>query len=412
MRKSSLSPKVFKLKLLFVGGSISFLASIAVLGPQSGFLSPPSQQETSVEELIKQARGLQKLGRWEKAAEILTKLATDGEPLGLYHLGRAYKNGWGVEADLDQARLLFMEAVRKPFELRGETAYELGRMFQRCSNEKCSSIALQWFLKSLEWEYPKAHVQLAKHYERGIGTEQDLPSALHHYERAAIAGYPSSTINFAHILSEGRHGTTPDEEKAQFMADRAISGLEKKARDGSASSAKTLARLYRDGEFTDPDPAKAKEWFLRSASLGDSGAMHDLGSMLLKQDDQDGNIEEGLKWLRLAAENQHGGALTALARLHLRKKYDLKQEDALGYLERAVSTGHPGAMEELARLHSTGLLVEQNMPKAIELARTGAGKGHRGSQKLLEQLENPKPSDGKATGKRATKQRDQSNQEG
>lgn len=342
--------------------------------------------DPTIEEMIKQARGLQKVGRWEAAADILTQLANDDHPVALFHLGRAYKNGWGVEADLEQSRLIFMEAVRYSFAFRGETAYELGRLFQRSSGEDCAAIALQWFMKALAWDYSKAHVQLAKHYERGIGTERDLASAFHHYEQAAIAGYPSSTINYARILLTGRYGVTPDPERARFWAERAIAGLEQKARDGSASSAKTLGRIYRDGEFMETDRKLAKDWFLRSANLGDAGAMHDLAQMLIALSPNEDDVEEALKWLRLAATAEHGGALTALARLHLKEKFELEPEAAVELLERGVAVGHPGAMEELGRLFAEGSYVPQDRSKATDLARKGSDRGHQGSTSLLQEL--------------------------
>lgn len=373
-------------KGLLLGAVFGVAGAVALSSDTTPVTAKSERIDPTIEEMIKQARGLQKVGRWEAAADILTQLANDGHPVALFHLGRAYKNGWGVEADLDQSRLIFMEAVRYSFAFRGETAYELGRLFQRSSGEHCAGIALQWFLKSLEWDYPKAHVQLAKHYERGIGAERDLNAAFHHYEQAAIAGYPSSTINYARILLTGRYGLTPDPDRARFWAERAIAGLEQKARDGSASSAKTLGRIYRDGEFMAADRSLAGDWFLRSANLGDAGAMHDLAQMLLTGAPNEENTAEALKWLRLAATAEHGGALTALARLHLNRKHGLEPDEAVTLLERGVAVGHPGAMQELARLFAEGGLVLQDRQKAIELARKGADRGHQGSTSLLEKL--------------------------
>jgi len=359
---------------------------VALTGVEPGRTSKDARIDPTIEEQIKQARGLQKVGQWNAAADILTKLASDGHPVALYHLARALKNGWGVEPDLLQARSLFMEAVRYSFAFRGETAYELGRLFQRSSGENCAEIALKWFQMALEWDYPKAHVQMAKHFERGIGTDRDLLNAFYHYEQAAIAGYPSSTINYARILLNGRYGSNPDAERAYFWAARAMAGLEKKARDGSASAAKTLGRIYRDGEFVDPDASQATDWFLRSAELGDAGAMHDLGHMLLSGYPSKEEIKSALEWFKLAAKAGHGGALTNLARLHLKKAHGLTPAEAVGLLEKAIDIGHPGAMEELAKLYAAGTLVEKDLKKALSLAQKGADRGHQGSARVLEIL--------------------------
>lgn len=372
-------------KLLLLGTILGVSGAVALSGTPVQHKSKSARIDPTIEEMLKQARGLQKVGRWEAAADLLTQIANEGHPAALYHLGRAYKNGWGVEADLDQARLIFLEAVKYTFAFRGETAYELGRLFQRSTGEHCAEIALQWFQKALAWDYPKAHVQLAKHFERGIGVDRDLDMAFHHYENAAIAGYPSSTINYARILLTGRYGTKPDPDKARFWAAKAIEGLERKARDGSASSAKTLGRIYRDGEFLHADRMMAEDWFLRSAELGDAGAMHDLGHLLLSSA-PDTDAAEGLKWLRLGAKAKHGGALTSLARLHLRSRYGLNPADAVDLLERSVAVGHPGAMEELARLYASGTFLEQDRSKAIELAQKGADRGHAGCKNLLKEL--------------------------
>ncbi|MBO6507746.1 MAG: sel1 repeat family protein [Roseibium sp.] len=384
---SKISKKQPLWKLMLLGSVFGLVGAVALSGNTMPEKSRSERIDPTIEEMIKQARGLQKVGRWEAAADLLTQLANDGHPVALYHLGRAFKNGWGVEADHAQSRLIFMEAARYSFAFRGETAYELGRLFQRSSGERCAEIALQWFHKALAWDYPKAHVQLAKHYERGIGAERDLAKAFHHYEKAAIAGYPSSTINYARILQTGRYGTVANPERAAFWASRAIEGLEKKARDGSASSAKTLGRIYRDGEFMAVDRDRAREWFLRSAELGDAGAMHDLGLMILSGTPSEADIQDSLKWLRLAAEAEHGGALTALGRLHLKQAHDLSEDKALDFLKRGVEVGHPGAMEELARLYATGRLVPQDRTKALDLAGKGADRGHQGSARLLKKLQ-------------------------
>ena len=134
-------------------------------------LSAPNDPE--VNELISQARSLQRLGKWPEAVEILQPLATKGHPIAIYHLARAYKNGWGVSPDLETARDWFKKGVRYDFPYRGETAYEIGRLYQQSSGDDCNTIAVAWFHKALAWKFEKAHVQLAYHYRYGLGVDQD-----------------------------------------------------------------------------------------------------------------------------------------------------------------------------------------------------------------------------------------------
>lgn len=384
------------LRLTAVGLIFGTAGFVFLTGDMPHPVSRSAPQDPDVTEMINQARGLQKVGKWREAADILSGLVEDGHPIAMYHLGRAFKNGWGVAADFDHARHLFKDAARFGFVYRGEVAYKIGRLYQRSAGIDCNRIALEWFLKSLSWDYPKAHVQLAKHYERGLGIDRDLDRAFEHYEQAAIAGYPSSTINYARILLRGKYGTDPDPERARYWAKRAMRGLAKKARDGSPSAAKTLGRIHRDGEFVARDPVRALDWFRRAAELGDPGGMHDLALFLLSTEKTDrgaGDVEQALSWLRIAAKAKHGGAMTALGRLHLKERHGLEGEKALGYFQDGVSVGHPGAMAELARLHAAGKFVPQDRKKAIDLAQKGADRGHAGSRTLLKALtENATPS--------------------
>ncbi len=360
----------------------SFLAS----DTDHRFAVKPVPADPAALEEIKQARGLTRLGKLEDAAEILERHAQQDHPLAIYYLARAYRNGWGVPADLGGSRDLYLRAVQYDFEHRGQSAYELGRLYLLAEGEDCARIAREWFHKALTWQNTKAHFQLAKLYERGIGGPLDVDLALYHYEAAAESGYEAATIKFARVLRDGRYGVPKQPEKAQALADLAIDLLEQKAAMGSASAAKFLGRLHRDGDFVPPSYDRAEYWLEAAANLSDAGAMHDLARLLLSRIPDDEAAPQAIGWLMRAGEAAHGGALTTLGRLHLKEKHDLKKNDAFPWFEKGVAAKHGGAMEELARLYADGVLVPQDFSKAHDLARKGAALGHKGSTALLEQL--------------------------
>lgn len=337
-------------------------------------------------EAIKQARGLQKLGQWQQAATTLELYAHQGYPTAMFHTAKAYSRGWGVAPDLEKSRQMLMRAVLFEFPFRGEAAYELGRLYQRSKGTDCNRIAVEWFLRALEWDYKKAHVQLAVHYERGLGVERDLDEAVIQYREAAKAGYESASIRFARALKKGRFGMTPDPERAQYLAGKAIVSLKKKAADGSGSAAKMLGRLYRDGEFVEANFETSEQWLRRSSQLGDTGGMHDLANLILARSENEKSQQEALGWLRRAADLGHGGAMTALGRLHLKQDYGLKRDAAVAWFKKGVEAGHAGSMEELGRLCARGVLVPKDLDGALKLARKGAALGHTGSKTLLKDL--------------------------
>ena len=381
--KTTLGP----LSACVAAASIGLLAwSFLTAESNHRFVVKSVPTDSAALEEIKQARGLTRLGKLEDAAEILERHAKQDHPLAIYYLARAYRNGWGVPADLDDSRNLYLRAVQYDFEHRGQSAYELGRLYLLAEGEDCARIAREWFQKALIWQNTKAHFQLAKLYERGIGGPPDVDLALFHYEAAAESGYEAATIKFARVLRDGRYGVPQQPEKAQTLADLAIDLLERKASTGSASAAKFLGRLHRDGDFVPPSYDRAEYWLETAANLSDTGAMHDLARLMLSRIGDDEAAPRAIGWLKRAGETGHGGALTTLGRLHLKEKHGLPKTDAVSWFEKGVAAKHGGAMEELARLYADGELVPKDLGKAYDLARKGSAIGHKGSKTLLDQL--------------------------
>lgn len=343
--------------------------------------------DPKVTEGVRQARSLQKAGKLDEAFLEFERYTKLGHPTAMFHLAKAYTNGWGVKPDLEEARTLLLKAVQYKFDLRGESAYKLGRLYEQAAGEDCQKIAVAWFMKALQWNYQKAHRQLAIHYEQGLGVERDLMQALEHYDLAAKAGFETVSLRLARLLVSGRHGLVIDNARAQLLAERAIRAYEVKASKGSGTSAKVLGRLYRDGEFVTQSNTKALYWFRRASLLGDPGGMHEFALLATTEmDDKKPLVDEALDWLSKAIELHHSGAMTTLGRFHLKEKHGLKKSGAIAWFEKGVNAGHGGSMEELARLKASGKLVKKDVPGALSLARRGTDLGHRGAANFLREL--------------------------
>lgn len=342
--------------------------------------------DTTIEADLKRARSLRSAGQAKDAFDILKVHADSGYPAALLQLGRAHMRGWGTPINLDASRDALLLAVEYDFPARGEAAYELGRLYQRSVGEDCNALAVSWFDRAKDWGYAKAHLQLATHFERGLGTDRDLDKALQHYEAAAVLGSEAAAIKFARILKRGDAGIPADPKRAHALAMVALASLEDKARSGSGSASKILGRLYRDGDFVDMNIKTARRWLQRSSELGDPGGMHDLARLILATETENTQVRKALAWMRRAVSLGHGGAMTAIGRFHLAGKYGFVRPEAITWFERGVDAKHAGAMAELARIYSTGDLVPRDIKKAIDLAKQGAELGHRGSQTLLSDL--------------------------
>lgn len=359
-----------------------FVGSVYLRSGGDAFQDLSMPNDPVAEENILRARRMHSAGKWREATELFHQYADEGHPVAMFYLARAYGRGWGVPIDLEEARRIFLRASQFQFQHRGQVAYELGRLYQRSVGKDCNRIAFEWFMKALEWQYPKAHWQLAKHFERGLGVRQNIDAAVFHYEAAAAAGFEGAAIKFARVLRVGRAGVPAQPQRAQILAEAAIVALTAKAAGGSASAAKTLGRLHRDGDFVDQSNIQATKWLRRASELGDPGAMRDLAHLIVAGAVEGRGDQEALGWLRRAAALGHGGAMTSLGRFHLQQRYGLERDGAVSWLERGVAAKHGGAMEELARLRAEGDLLPKDMNAAIALAREGAELGHTGSRTL------------------------------
>lgn len=349
-----------------------------------------------VNEMISQARSLQKKGDLQGALIVFEKYALRGYPDAMFHAAKAYNRGWGTQPNLDKARHYYLLAVQYSFSYRAETAFEIARLYQRAIGPDCNEMAISWFLKAHEWKYAKASLQLAIHHEKGLGTKKNIHQAIYYYKIAASQGNEQALIKYARIIQKGRYGTPADPEQALMLVERAIISLSHRARAGSAGAAKQLGRLYRDGELIPKDNELAKYWLLNVAQVGNTGGMHDYAHLLLSISDEKQTHKTALKWLTRAANKGHGGAMNSLGKFHLSQKYNLERIGAIHWFNKGVNAAHGGAIEQLAKLYLKGDLVEKNLEKAVELLQKGISQGHSGSARLLKRISKTQSANKKA----------------
>lgn len=371
--------------------SIAILASITTVMVTSAItLKHPKNtlyipDPVSKKELV-EAKAFTKQGKWEKAAEILARNAVGNNVQAKYEYAMLYAKGWGVPRDLEKARNLLLQAVQRPFEGRARAAFELGRVYRISQGEDCARIAFEWFTKSLQWGYLKAHSELGKSHARGIGVKQDIDLALKHYRIAALHNSASAVVPLINLLARGSSTVDADPEKALSILNEFLPKLEVAAKNGDARAARSIARLYSNNLIMEPDTQQALKWFSMASRAGDAIAMHDLAVLLMEEKKQFAVKEDVLALLNESIRRNYAAAITTLGRLHLKSQFGLPERKAVELFEQGILAGHPGSMEELARLYLDGKHVEYNLEKARELAELGNLQKHAGSRKLLEEI--------------------------
>jgi hypothetical protein len=146
---------------------------------------------------------------------------------------------------------------------------------------------------------------------------------------------------------------------------KAVSIWRPLAESGDADAQFNLGQAYRLGRGVTINLGAAKTWFERAANAGHLDAQTTLGLLLFQNGDQ----QQGLKWLRRAADQGEPRALLVYGTA-LYNGDAVTQDRLLGYafVSRAAQQGLGPAKETLEQLD--GLMAAGDRQKALVLARS------------------------------------------
>lgn len=274
-----------------------------------------------------------------KALALLQAESETGNLLAVFDLGRMYADSLGVVIDTDKAQEYYAQALdgfealemHKPWKY---LEYRIGKMYsQGLGTEQDYPLAAEWFAKSASQKYKFAEYSLGGLYYRGQGVEQSYERAFQLYLRSANQGFPYADFEVAKMFRDGI-GTEKDEEQSHHRFERAFVGfeeLEKQSHDDKIQY--RLGWMLQTGIGTKKDIVRAKEYFEKSAKLGNTFACYSLAKIILAEEEP--------------------------------TTVELKK--ALEYLHTASDAGNQFAQYSLAKFYYNGEHMEQNIAKAVEL---------------------------------------------
>ena len=169
------------------------------------------------------------------------------------------------------------------------------------------------------------------------------------------------------------------------LRDEGVAQLHTQAEDGNHCAQLLLGRLYRDGPLITPDWLEARYWFEQAArELPD--AQYTLGKLLLTDDVEVHDREQGIRWLTRAAENGHDYAAYRLSKELLKIG---NTAEALPWLTMSAEAGNPCAEYLLGKLYWEGEDIPQDMGQAVYWLTQAVEQGHTYAQLLLERQDGP-----------------------
>lgn len=243
-----------------------------------------------------------------------------------YKIGTMYKNGQGADVDFYKA----FEWLKKSADKNNQYAqYSLGKLYIEGKGiEQSYEKALEYYMKSAEHKNSFAAYEAAKMFEKGIGTEIDINKSYDYY---AVA---FNKFKVSAATEENRELKAMFNYKLSKMCQKGLgTEIDKEKSKSYLKNAADLENIYACYDYgiitlteaqTEDEKLNAQE-YLNKALLGfikEESKSHDvqlqyrIGVMYEKGYGIDANIDEAIKWLRLAAEQKNAYAAYELGDIY------------------------------------------------------------------------------------------------
>lgn len=217
-----------------------------------------------------------------------------GRGFAQYALGKKYRDGQGVERNIQKAVELFTLAAKQG---NSFAAFALGKMYlsNDASLPRDGTTALNWITYASERGNQFAQCYLGKLLLKGAdGIPQDTNAALRWLRASVEQGnvYAEYALAMAYLngkivskddlkaLELLRHASSQDNQFAQYQ----------------------LGKMMIQGEETPKDVATAVHWLTVSAMHGNQYAQYALGKLYLLGKDVEKDKDSAAKWFQMAAD--------------------------------------------------------------------------------------------------------------
>jgi TPR repeat protein len=232
--------------------------------------------------------------RSTSSEELYFDAAMGGEAWAQTKLGKVYL---GSSNDAEQQRkgieLLQKAAAQKD----AEALYLLAKTIAAGFGAQPSNIAaMEKLQEAAELGHAEAQYELALMYAEGRGLPKDSDLALHWGKKAAEQGNNSAKYSLALALLA--------RDQSHEFTSEAVSLLTRAANDGHRDALFFLAGAIAHGNYgLAKDEKKAAEIALPFAQAGDAEFQFALATLYLRGESFGGHRDEGIKWLKKAANN-------------------------------------------------------------------------------------------------------------
>jgi TPR repeat protein len=345
-------------------------------------------------------------GRDDDAARLIVEAAQAGNATAQMVAADLYEEGWGVEADRQQALTMLMASAGQGFVPAQMALAEEFRWGEGLAPQDIAK-AREWYEKAAGRGLALAQARLGDtyHYDLGDGSKPDYALAYRYYGLAASQKEPSALYGLGLLYRAGL-GVTADRSRAhQYFVDaaelgyldalvdlggaylngddfvatdyaKALDYLGRAAEQNDVYATSSLGYMYQFGLGTDQDYARAAELYQSAALRGDAYAQGNLGYLYQEGLGVPQDYARSAGYYQLAADQGDAYAQGGLGYLYLEGLGVTKDEArAAGLFQQAADQGSAFAQYNLGYLYESGLGVGKDAGKALALYEQAAAGG-------------------------------------
>ena len=135
------------------------------------------------------------------SAEWFQKAADKGDDFGLWNIAKYYKNGTGVDKDIDKAIECFTLSANKG---NKGAIMDLARMYRYGDGvDICGMTSVEWYKKAADNDEIDAILAIAEIYSEGQIIPQNLEFAIHYYKKAAEKDNSTALFKLGELYEDG-----------------------------------------------------------------------------------------------------------------------------------------------------------------------------------------------------------------
>lgn len=288
-----------------------------------------------------------------KAAELYCKAAEMGSANARCRLGICYETGDGCERDPEKAFELYGAAAEDGNAI---ALYRLALCYDKgIGTEQNFAQAFKYYNLSAEKGHAPAMHESGLMSKTGRGTQKSASAAYKMFSLAAEAGFSPSEFEVGNCYFEGI-GTVRNLEFAFCRYEHAYN-----ADNGNAEAAFKLGLCCLKGLGTKKDPARAFEWFSKSAEAGSLDAMYMRGECCFFGIGTEENKKMAVKCYEMVAMQDESNVASTKSFIALGRCLEhaigtvRDPESALALYKKAAEYGDAEAMYCAGRLIMSGV---------------------------------------------------------